>query len=75
MTQPQPEVWEQQYAAQLEEYSQYVAAGPIYVGNALAYNEGDPIPASNVKALGYEKHGLAVRRGSKAPSSSSPGTK
>lgn len=66
MTQPQPDAWQELRAAQLEEYSQYVATGPIYVGTALAYNEGDPVPASNVRALGYEKNGLVVRRGAKA---------
>lgn len=48
-------------ASQVEEYSQWIAAGNIYHGNALAYTEGDPVPASNVKAHDYDVKGL-VRR-------------
>lgn len=47
--------------AQAEEYSQWEAAGEIYHGNALAYTEGMPVPASNVIAHDYEVQGL-VRR-------------
>lgn len=48
-------------ASQIQEYSQWEAAQPIYHGNALAYNEGDPVPASNVIAWNYDANGL-VRR-------------
>lgn len=47
--------------SQVEEYGAWVAAGDIYVGNALAYTEGDPVPATNVAAYGYDVAGL-VRR-------------
>ncbi len=36
-------------AALGDEYGQYVAAGPIYIGGARAFNEGDPVPASHVE--------------------------
>lgn len=48
-------------ASQVEEYSQWEAAGDIYHGNALAYTAGDPVPASNVVAHDYDAQGL-VRR-------------
>lgn len=48
-------------ASQVEEYSSWVAASAIFHGNALAYNEGDPVPASNVKLYDYDVKGL-VRR-------------
>lgn len=48
--------------AQVKEYGQYVAAAPIYVGNALAYAEGHPVPASNVKLHGYDKNGLVKKK-------------
>lgn len=43
-----------QILAQQKEYGQYVATQQIYAPNgALAYNEGDAVPASNVKNLKY----------------------
>lgn len=45
-------------AAQVAEYATYVAATQIFVGTALAYNEGDPVPVSNVNLHGYEAAGL-----------------
>lgn len=48
-------------ASQVEEYSSWEAAQDIYVGNGLAYVEGDPVPASNVKRFNYDVDGL-VRR-------------
>ncbi len=71
MTQPNPAPdaaahdW---LAQQAHEYGQYVATQNIFVGTALAYREGDPVPASNVTQWGYEANGL-VRRvgGSEAP--------
>lgn len=75
MTKPaEPEAWEELRAAQYDEYSQWIATGPIYVGTALAYNEGDPVPASNVKALGYDKSGQVARRGASKTAAES-GTK
>jgi len=47
--------------AQAAEYGQYVAAAPIYVGLALAHNTGDPVPASNVNAHGWEAAGLVQK--------------
>ncbi len=35
--------------AQVAEWSQYVAAEPIYIGGARAFNPGDPVPASHVE--------------------------
>jgi hypothetical protein len=47
--------------AQRAEYGTYRAAAPIYVGVALAYNPGDPVPVSNVLAHGYEAAGLVEK--------------
>ena len=44
--------------AHAKEYGQYVANQQIYVGSALAYDVGHPVPASNVKLHGYDKNGL-----------------
>lgn len=35
--------------AQEAEYGEYVAAEKIHIGNALAFNEGDPVPVSHVE--------------------------
>lgn len=48
-------------AEQLEEYGQFEAVAPIMFGNALAYDVGHPVPASNVAAYGYEKQHLVKR--------------
>lgn len=53
-------------AATRKEYGQWVAAAPIYHGNALIHNPLDPVPASNVELHGYDKGGLVVKTGSKA---------
>jgi hypothetical protein len=45
-------------AEQAAEYGRFVASQPIYVGAALAYAPGDPVPVSNVEAHGYEAAGL-----------------
>lgn len=34
--------------AQVAEWSQYVAARPIFIGGARAFNTGDPVPAAHV---------------------------
>lgn len=52
--------------AQIDEYSEWVAAQDIYAGLALAYREGDPVPKSNVVAQGYDKNGM-VRKASPDP--------
>ena len=31
-------------------WGKYVAAGPIYLGGARAFNEGDPVPVSHVES-------------------------
>jgi len=49
-----------------EEYGDWVAAEPILYNGALAYNTGDPIPASNVTAHGYDQTRQAVRRSTRA---------
>jgi hypothetical protein len=59
---PQPKTAEEAIAAADKEYGAWVATQQIYVGTALAYNEGDPVPASNVARHGYDKAGLAARR-------------
>lgn len=40
---------EQLTEAQRAEYSKYVAKEAIYVGTALAFNAGDPVPTSHVE--------------------------
>ena len=52
--------------AQAVEYGAWVATEQIYVGGALAYNVGDAVPTSNVKAYGYDKLNVAVKSTSKA---------
>jgi hypothetical protein len=52
--------------AQAEEYGTWIAAEPINAGTALAYNAGDPVPASNVDRLGYADDGRVVKRSSAA---------
>jgi hypothetical protein len=50
------------YAArQAAEYGTYVANGQITYNGAIAYNEGDAVPASNVALHNYLELGL-VRR-------------
>lgn len=61
-----PATAEDVVAATRKEYGQYVAADQIFHGNALAYNQGDPVPASNVKLHGYDEDGRVVKAGSKA---------
>lgn len=49
--------------AQLAEYTQWVASQDIYAGTALAFRKGDPVPASTVKAQGFDKNGLVEPAG------------
>ena len=51
-------------AAQAKEYGTYIATADIYVGNALAYRAGDPVPVSNVEKHGYDKDGLVAKTSS-----------
>jgi hypothetical protein len=53
-------------AEQAKEYGQYVATQDIYVGVALAYRQGDPVPASNVERHGYDKNQQVAKVGTKA---------
>lgn len=41
----------------LKEYGQWVATEPIFYDGARAFNEGDPVPAANVRRHGYDKTG------------------
>lgn len=69
MTQPNPgpdAAARDLIAAQTKEYGTWTATQDIYVGVALAYKAGDPVPASNVEAHGYDKNGLVAKAGSKA---------
>ncbi|MDR7278934.1 hypothetical protein [Catenuloplanes atrovinosus] len=66
-TAPAPDAAAREHLAeQAKEYGTYVATTDIYVGMALAYREGDPVPVSNVEAHGYEKNGLVAKTGTKA---------
>lgn len=56
-----PEALRDARADKLEEYGQFVATQQILVGTALAYDEGHPVPVSNVKRFGYEDQRV-VRR-------------
>lgn len=49
-------------AEQTAEYSRWVANQDIFVGNALAYRTGDPVPASNVARFGYDQLGMVDPR-------------
>lgn len=42
-------------AAQVAEYSKYVAKEPIDIGGARAFNPGDPVPASSVASGAVRK--------------------
>lgn len=52
--------------AQAQEYGTYVAAQDIYVGTALAYAKGHPVPVSNVEQHGYAANGLVAKTSTKA---------
>lgn len=52
--------------AQAKEYATFVAVSPIFHNGARAYNPGDPVPASNVEAYGYEADGLVAKSSTKA---------
>jgi hypothetical protein len=50
--------------AQVEEYTAYVAVEDLFVGSALGYRRGDPVPKSIVEAEGnpWSKQGKVVPR-------------
>jgi hypothetical protein len=60
-----PVTAEQLREAQVKEYGQYVALGPIDHDGARAYNAGDPVPTSNVDRWDYHGRGLVAKRGTK----------
>lgn len=77
MTQPSPPLdaaARDLIAAQAKEYGTYVAAQDIYIGLALAYRAGDPVPVSNVETHGYDKNGLVAKTGTKAASAATGAT-
>jgi len=45
-------------AAEIAEWNTYRAVSPIFHDGIRAYNEGDPVPVSNVVLHGYDKDGL-----------------
>ena len=51
---------------QESEYGTYVALTPITFNGALAYNPGDPVPASNVARFKYDDQGLVAKVTTKA---------
>lgn len=56
MSEPtQPQTVEEYKAAQQAEWGQYVAAEAIDIGGARAFNAGDPVPVSHVKAGAVDK--------------------
>lgn len=57
--------WEQRRAAQAKEYGTWIASQQIWVGNALAYDVGHPVPISNVQRHGYDTDELVVKTSSK----------
>lgn len=66
MTMPMDPELAERIKAQEVEYGTYRAKGPIYVGNALAYNRGNAVPISNVERWHYDDMGLVVKVGTKA---------
>lgn len=53
-------------AAVEQEYGVYVATQPIDVGAARAFNVGDAVPVSHVKAYKYDELGVVAKRSTKA---------
>lgn len=50
--------------AQRDEYTKYVAVTDINIGNARAFNTGDPVPASTVERFDMLSLGLVAERDS-----------
>lgn len=59
-------------AKQAVEYGTYVAATTITHNGARAYNEGDPVPASNVEKYRYLESGLVRKVGDPVPEPPAP---
>jgi hypothetical protein len=55
--------WEARRAAQREAYGQFVAAGPIHIGNCLAFDTGHPVPLEHVIRYDLEALDLVHRVG------------
>ena len=66
MSSSTPETAEEYLARQDAEWSQFVAVQDIYHNGVLAARVGDPIPASNVSAHGYDEAGLVAKTTTKA---------
>ena len=49
MSEQSMEAVDQAREAQVKEYGTYVATEQIHIGTALAFNVGDPVPASHVE--------------------------
>lgn len=62
----EPTEYDQHLAAQEKEYGTYVATAVITFDGARAFNPGDPVPVSHVKAYRYDEAGLVAKRGTKA---------
>src|SRR5258708_5369290 len=68
VTEPTPQ--EQAYAAavllrsqQIDEYSMFIAAQPIDIGGARAFNVGDPVPKGHIEKFpDWVRDGLVVTR-------------
>lgn len=54
--------------AQMHEYGQWVATGPIYIDGVLAFTEDHPVPASTVAKFGLDKQNLVRPADSPPPS-------
>jgi hypothetical protein len=57
------EAYEKRRAEQREEYGQYVATQDIYVGNALAFVNGQAVPKGHVERFGYLDAGVVRQVG------------
>lgn len=62
-----PELSDNFDKAQAVEYGTWVAVSPIDHNGARAYNIGDPVPVSNVKAYGYDTAKLVAKTSATAP--------
>lgn len=54
-------------AAREAEWGTWVASGPIHIGNALAFNDGDPVPASTVERFDLLAGSYVRRAGEPKP--------
>lgn len=56
----------EQHAEVVKEWNTWVATQDIYFGGALAYREGDSVPAANVEKHHYDELDMVARRMTKA---------